>query len=908
MFQWRRFQFFDRDFVKEPGTNQPHEVLSKMNKTCSASGRGNLIFGDTDGFLNMVDRDFNVTSFQAYENTVTHLQQLKQLNILLSLGTDEEITPVIKIWNLDKIDKTGTPVLMKTIKLSKITHAVTAFASLEDLSRIAVGLRNGAVYLISGDLLRERDPRQKVILPPSAFPVTGLGWSEKPQSTNLFVATTNQVISFKTDTPKGEVYEVLDERGAEANCCCMSDDDNMVLGRTEAVYFFETEGRGPCFALEGYKSILTWFRSYLIIVGSDPSNPRYNTFNIYDLRNKFIAYSSSFTGVTQVVAEWGSIFIVTTDGSVYQLIERDMQTKLESLFKKNLYPVAINLALYQNYDYDSVIEIFRRYGDHLYEKGDFDGAITQYLRTIGKLEPSYVIRKFLDAQRIHNLTSYLQALHEKNLANADHTTLLLNCYTKLKDVNKLNEFIQGSGSERKFDVKTAIKVSRQAGYYEHALYLAQHSDCHELYLKILLEDVQDYDKALDYIATLPFLEAEKNLKKYGKTLVTRVPEPTTKLLMRLCTIPSSVGGQELRAQPEEYIHAFVDQAGWLVTFLEFIVKEGLGTPLLNNTLLELYLRSEDDPRLPPDVRVEAVRERQEKAMALLTNPEAQFDIDHALVLVQTHNFPRGLLYLYEQLGLFNEIVQFYMEHNDSANIIRTCRQHGDSDPNLWVQALTYFASQEKPSQEDIAQVLNSIDRSNILPPLLVLQILSQNKNITLSVVKSYITQRLNQEIQLIAEDRQAIRNYNEETEKMKNDIEELRTGAKIFQLSKCSACTSPLDLPAVHFLCMHSFHLRCLGENEKECPLCAANNRKIIEIQASLEDGASKHEDFFQKLEKDGKEGFYWVSEYFGRGLFNPKSSSSSSSGAERQGLPPGVQPPAPVGPPSTINIQPRRQ
>ena len=26
-------------------------------------------------------------------------------------------------------------------------------------------------------------------------------------------------------------------------------------------------------------------------------------------------------------------------------------------------------------------------------KGDFDGAITQYILTIGKLEPSYVIRK-----------------------------------------------------------------------------------------------------------------------------------------------------------------------------------------------------------------------------------------------------------------------------------------------------------------------------------------------------------------------------------------------------------------------------------------------------------------------------------------------------------------------------------
>jgi hypothetical protein len=102
-------------------------------------------------------------------------------------------------------------------------------------------------------------------------------------------------------------------------------------------------------------------------------------------------------------------------------------------------------------------------------KGDYDGAVQQYVKTIGLLEPSYVIRKvrpsasprlyaqsmlitalpphiqFLDAQRIGNLTTYLQALHESadapTLVTADHTTLLLNCYTKLKDVAKLDEFL-----------------------------------------------------------------------------------------------------------------------------------------------------------------------------------------------------------------------------------------------------------------------------------------------------------------------------------------------------------------------------------------------------------------------------------------------------------------------------------
>lgn len=56
-----------------------------------------------------------------------------------------------------------------------------------------------------------------------------------------------------------------------------------------------------------------------------------------------------------------------------------------------------------------------------------------------------MIRKFLDAQRIHNLTAYLQTLHRQSLANADHTTLLLNCYTKLKDSSKLEEFIKVKG-------------------------------------------------------------------------------------------------------------------------------------------------------------------------------------------------------------------------------------------------------------------------------------------------------------------------------------------------------------------------------------------------------------------------------------------------------------------------------
>ena len=58
-----------------------------------------------------------------------------------------------------------------------------------------------------------------------------------------------------------------------------------------------------------------------------------------------------------------------------QLTEKDIQSKLDLLFKKNIYDVAVKIAKSQQYDADGIVDIFRQYGDHLYAKGDYTGAI-----------------------------------------------------------------------------------------------------------------------------------------------------------------------------------------------------------------------------------------------------------------------------------------------------------------------------------------------------------------------------------------------------------------------------------------------------------------------------------------------------------------------------------------------------
>ena len=353
--------------------------------------------------------------------------------MLVSLGLDEdEPCAFLKIWNMDS-NKEVRSRLVREIKLATGSVSVTTLACLEDLSQIAVGLSDGSVLLLAaGDLLREKSIRQKIVLASSGSPVTGMGFLvQKNGAVVLFVSTTDKVVQIVTSAREAPVL-ALDDVGCEANCSTMTDTGEFAMGREEAVYFYTPEGRGACRPFEGRKLIVTWFRSYLLIVSEDPNNKQMSSVNIYNLQNQFNAFSGTFAQVNHVSSEWGSVFLFCQGGKLYQLEEKDTQTKLETLFKRGLYNVALSVAQSQNYDEAAISDIHRKFGDHLYLRSDFDSAIESYVRTITHLEPSYVIRKFLDAQRIHNLTTYLQALHQKGVANADHTTLLLNCYTKLK--------------------------------------------------------------------------------------------------------------------------------------------------------------------------------------------------------------------------------------------------------------------------------------------------------------------------------------------------------------------------------------------------------------------------------------------------------------------------------------------
>ena len=107
--------------------------------------------------------------------------------------------------------------------------------------------------------------------------------------------------------------------------------------------------------------------------------------------------------------------------------------------------------------------------------------------------------------------------------------------------------------------------------------------------------------------------------------------------------------------------------------------------------------------------------------------------------------------MYEILKLHYDILQFYINENDYENIINCVFKYGSNDTNMWIQVLTYFANCKEECQKEITKLLNRIEKDDILPPLLVIQILSNHKKTQLGTIKDYVEKKLEKEQILINE-------------------------------------------------------------------------------------------------------------------------------------------------------------
>jgi hypothetical protein len=364
--------------------------------------------------------------------------------LIASQEEDGSNFPVLKVWSLSTRKLSLEPRLAVAGPLvSPQPHPVSALAISVNLSHVAVGLADGTVLLIrhldqsmpsSSSTTPASVPKARVLHQSSTEPVTGLGFSFPTEADNkgiLYVVTTNRVLTYPANG-KTATSTVLDDIGAGVGCSLVTPDGKLILARDEAIYICSSTGREASFAYEGSKSAIHLFGSYLIIV-SPPFVPTAASqsatvrnfvaknrdwsgkndiarVGLFDLQHKFIgayhppsplalishtAHSSAFEeGVRDVFVQWGRVWVLGHDGKLTKMEELPTPAKLAILFSKSLYPLALALAQSTpDFDAKELAEIHRQYANALYEKGDFDGAMAQFLETIGHVEPSFVIRK-----------------------------------------------------------------------------------------------------------------------------------------------------------------------------------------------------------------------------------------------------------------------------------------------------------------------------------------------------------------------------------------------------------------------------------------------------------------------------------------------------------------------------------
>ena len=679
-----------------------------------------------------------------------------------------------------------------------------------------MGFANGSVTVIRGDLINDRGTKQRTIFQ-SDEPITGVEFREGP-TTLLYIGTTGRILTLTiSGKGQGQPAKNLDDNGCGVGCMTIDHTTGDVLiARDDAIYSYGVGGRGPSYAYEGPKQLLDTFGNYVILVappkaappssknilrrfvGSQTQDPySMPTFAILDTDLKYIAHTESLNSqVKAVFKEWGDLFLLTLEGKLFKYHEKTLAQKLEILYQRDLYVLAINLAQKAGVGVKQRNNILRKYGDYLHRKGDYDTAMQQYLKAIDSTEPSQVIRKYLDSQRINNLIEYLEELHDHDRATVDHTTLLLNCYAKLKDTEKLETFIK-SGTN--FDLETAIGMCRQGGYYDQAVFLAKKNGEHELVVDILVENSKKYDDALNYIWRLQSDQAYPNLMKYARVLLEHCPKDTTQLFIdyytgkyqpmkdapitevsqatapgaiqnlasfiplpymqaNVVSSPADTGNvalsdadkaaAEAAAPPPDYtvpgprtaFASFADHPRQFITFLEAYLRQDKidkkSKVDVYTTLFEMYLETAASKKGQEKQVWEG------KAKELLDGEDIPMDTSNVLLLSHLTNFKEGTTLVREQQGLRFDIFRSYTSANDTQGAIKALRKYGSEEPQLFPAALAYFTSDPRilaEAGDEVPAVLKKIDQDGLMAPLQIIQTLSTNGVATMGLIKNYLT-------------------------------------------------------------------------------------------------------------------------------------------------------------------------
>ena len=264
---------------------------------------------------------------------------------------------------------------------------------------------------------------------------------------------------------------------------------------------------------------------------------------IYDMKAKFYQhYEETESRVQHMCSSSASFWYLMKDSDetvstvVVQLREAENKEKFDVFFSKRFYDCAIAYASSIRYSPKQIFNIRLLYAQHLYNTEHYQEALEQYIKTINYLDPSVVINKFYEGDKLNYLISYLEALRMdatfvskiNEEEQRGYTALLISCYIKQKEIAKLEHFVQGAGAEeQKLIIETAMEVCKEQQEIETAEIIAQKTNKIEYIMQTLLEFKNEFNDALDVIERETKTQSINLLMKFGAKLLEKAKERTT---------------------------------------------------------------------------------------------------------------------------------------------------------------------------------------------------------------------------------------------------------------------------------------------------------------------------------------------------------------------------------------------
>lgn len=316
------------------------------------------------------------------------------------------------------------------------------------------------------------------------------------------------------------------------------------------------------------------------------------------------------------------------------------------------------------------------------------------------------------------------------------------------------------------------------------------------------------------------------------------------------------------------------------------------------TLYELYLSltSSAENASKNDEKNESLKQEYEywlnKAKSIISDYSTLLDKSNLLLISHIFNFTEGEIIAKEGTGNFEEsLFRSASMSQDVPKCFEILKKFGDSNANLYKLMLKFIISKEsifkQVKESEFKDIIFKLKQLKLTTPLELITILSSNEFITIGIIKDYLIEYIDLQNKETSNNLKLVQSYELESTKNSHNLTELTKKPFIIQNNKCAHCQLRLDFPAIHFKCKHSYHQRCLNENNyisnneqinnnfeidlKHCPICIGELDSIQSIRNSHFSAKNNYEIFESQL-NDSNDRFKVISDYLGKGLMENES------------------------------------